>query len=68
MNDHIEQRLSELRTEYEKGQERQHELRIQQNQLQETLLRIEGAMTVLQELIKQKDPQENRAGAAKSPA
>jgi len=51
MSETIERRLAGLQSEYEKGQQRLRELRLQESQLQETLLRIEGAMAVLQELL-----------------
>jgi DNA repair exonuclease SbcCD ATPase subunit len=51
MNEDIQNRLAALRDEYEKGRERLRELQRQQSQVEETLLRIEGAMTVLQEFL-----------------
>ena len=51
MNEEIQNRLAALRDEYEKGRERLRELQRQQSQVEETLLRIEGAMTVLQEFL-----------------
>lgn len=45
------QRIVLLRQEYDKGQQRLQELRAEQAGLQETVLRIEGAITVLQELL-----------------
>jgi predicted nuclease with TOPRIM domain len=51
MNEEVQNRLSILRDEYEKGRERLRELQRQQSQVEETLLRIEGAMTVLQEFL-----------------
>lgn len=51
MDEDIQNRLTALRDEYEKGRERLRELQRQQSQVEETLLRIEGAMTVLQEFL-----------------
>lgn len=51
MSEEIQRRLSSLRSEYERGQERLRELRKEEIELRETLLRIEGAVTVLQEFI-----------------
>ena len=61
MSETIERRLAGLQAEYEKGQERLHELRQQENRLQETLLRIEGAMAVLQELLDRHLEQSDRS-------
>jgi predicted nuclease with TOPRIM domain len=51
MKEEIQNRLAALRDEYEKGRERLRELQRQQSQIEETLLRIEGAMTVLREFL-----------------
>ncbi len=51
MNDQIETRLAQLQQEFELGQRRLGELEVQQVQLRETLLRIDGAMQVLRELL-----------------
>ena len=51
MKEEIHQRLEALRGEYEKGQARLRELQLQESHLQETLLRISGAMQVLTELL-----------------
>jgi hypothetical protein len=44
-------RLAGLRIEYNKGQQRLGELRREEAEVRETLLRIEGAMMVLEELL-----------------
>ena len=51
MREQIENRLSELRTEFEVGQKVMAELDIRQANLRSTLLRIGGAMQVLEELL-----------------
>lgn len=51
MHERLQSRLEELRTELDKGRVRLHELSQEESQLQETMLRIQGAITVLQELI-----------------
>lgn len=53
MKEEIHQRLEVLRGEYEKGQARLRELQQQELHLQETLLRISGAMQILTELLEQ---------------
>jgi predicted nuclease with TOPRIM domain len=53
MNDTLKQRLQSLQAEYEAGQKMLAELEAKRQSLTQTLLRIEGAMHVLQELIEQ---------------
>jgi hypothetical protein len=47
----LEGRLRALRDEYDKGQRMLRDLELQRAQLEPTLIRIEGAMTLLQELL-----------------
>ena len=49
MEKQLETRLGELRAEFEKGQQRLQELESEASGLRDTLLRISGAMQVLQE-------------------
>lgn len=49
MQDRLEQRLAELRAEFETGQKQLAELDSQANGLRTTLLRIAGAIQVLEE-------------------
>jgi hypothetical protein len=67
MNTEIESRLAALRNEYEKGRERLRELQLQQSQVEETLLRIEGAMTVLQEFLPSDGGQASASSVRPSP-
>ena len=50
MNDTIDRRLKELRKKAESGQKMIAELVHRKKELEQTLLRIEGAMQVLEEL------------------
>ncbi|AKQ66602.1 hypothetical protein A176_003514 [Myxococcus hansupus] len=51
MKDAIEQRLGALQAEYEAGQKMLAEMDAKRSQLTTTLLRIEGAMQVLREML-----------------
>jgi hypothetical protein len=51
MNGRLEERLGELQKEYESGQKMLAELDAKRQALTSTLLRIEGAMQVLRELL-----------------
>ncbi len=51
MREQLEQRVSELRAEQQKGQQMLAELEAKQAELQQTLLRISGAIQVLEELL-----------------
>lgn len=49
--DQLRQRLQTLEAELQKGQARLQALRQEQEQVQATMLRIEGAISVLQEML-----------------
>jgi predicted nuclease with TOPRIM domain len=51
MRERLEGRLRELRTEFEAGQKMLAELEAKQANLRETLLRISGAIQVLDEIL-----------------
>lgn len=49
----MQERLNELKAEFEKGQQHLQNLDQQRAELRDTLLRISGAIQVLEELLKQ---------------
>ena len=51
MNKKLQVRIEELRSEFDKGSARLSELQAEESQLRETMLRIQGAITVLQEML-----------------
>ena len=51
MHDQINKRLQELKTEYEEGKGMLAEMETKQANLERTLLRISGAIQVLEELL-----------------
>jgi ABC-type transporter Mla subunit MlaD len=56
MRHHLEQRLQSLVQEYQSGQKMLADLETRQANLRETLLRISGAIQVLEELLAQASP------------
>ena len=56
MKNAIEQRLGTLQAEYEAGQKMLAEMDAKRSQLTTTLLRIEGAMQVLREMLAPEQP------------
>ncbi|HEX5417802.1 MAG TPA: hypothetical protein VFZ25_19255 [Chloroflexota bacterium] len=70
MNDQLSMRLTLLKQEFAKGQVRLQELERQEVTLRETLLRISGAIEVLEEIVAaptQRVPTEEHHEAALSP-
>ncbi|MCE9671264.1 hypothetical protein LY474_25985 [Myxococcus stipitatus] len=55
MKDVIEKRLAELKAEHEAGQKMMAELEARRAQVAQTMLRIEGAIQVLQEMLPSDD-------------
>ena len=51
MKEQLEARLTQLRSEFETGQARLQQLTQEETRLRETLLRISGAILVLEELM-----------------
>ena len=58
--EHLNQRLADLRDNYQAGQAQLQRLEAQRGELQQTLLRISGAIQVLEELLAER----NDAGTA----
>jgi len=54
MRELLESRLTALKSEYDKGQAELQRLQGQLTSLQQTMLRISGAITVLEELLSSK--------------
>lgn len=52
MKDQLEKRLRELQSEFDSGQQMAAELDAKQANVRQTLLRISGAIQVLEELLK----------------
>jgi predicted nuclease with TOPRIM domain len=55
MRTQLQQRLTDLRTEYESGQKMLASLEVKQANLRDTLLRISGAIQVLEEELSRAD-------------
>ena len=56
MQEQMQMRLEELKKEYETGQARLRELETESAYVRETLLRIAGAIQVLQEMLEAEKP------------
>ena len=61
MQQQIQSRLEVLKSEFETGQAKLRDLEIQQSRLRETLLRISGAIQVLEEMLQPAKPDEEPA-------
>lgn len=51
MREQLEKRLTELKTEFESGQKMLAELETKKAELQATMLRISGAIQVIEEML-----------------
>ena len=60
MHDLLNGRLLDLRKEYDKGRTRFNELEQEKLALRETLLRISGAIQVLEELLQEENAKGNK--------
>jgi len=56
MNEKLQARLTDLKQEFQRGQAQLQELERQQSHLRETLLRISGAIQVLEEILVENKP------------
>jgi predicted nuclease with TOPRIM domain len=66
MKQQLEQRIKELKAEFAAGQRMMADLETKQAHLRETLLRISGAIQVLEELLNTPDPAPNSVVPANS--
>lgn len=66
MKQQLKQRLNDLKEEYTSGQKMLADLDARQAELRQTLLRISGAIQVLEELLAEDN--ENRANGVVEPA
>jgi hypothetical protein len=53
MREQLEKRLDELKTEYDQGEKMLSDLEARREQVRQTLLRISGAVQILEELLKE---------------
>lgn len=61
MRDEIQHRLDELTEQYQEGEKMLAEVELRRQELQQTLLRISGAVQVLEELLNPDDAAEKAA-------
>ena len=61
MQQQIRSRLEVLKSEFDTGQAKLRDLEMQQSRLRETLLRISGAIQVLEEMLQPAKPDEEPA-------
>ena len=64
MKEQLQQRLKELKSEYEAGQKMLADLVAKQAELQQTLLRITGAIQVLEEMLNAEAQAADETGSA----
>ena len=66
MKERIERRLQQLRAEYRKGEERLVELEHESSSVNSSMLRISGAIQILEELLEQ-DPSKTPGSSIQEP-
>lgn len=59
MKEQIQERIEKLKAEYESGQKMLADLETQGSNLRTTMLRISGAIQILEELLAQAEEEEN---------
>lgn len=65
MKEQIQERIQQLKAEYESGQKMLADLETQESNLRTTMLRISGAIQVLEELLAKAEEEENLDDAKK---
>lgn len=65
MKEQIQERIQQLKAEYESGQKMLADLETQGSNLRTTMLRISGAIQILEELLAQAEEEENLDNAKK---
>ena len=65
MKEQIQERIQQLKAEYESGQKMLADLETQGSNLRTTMLRISGAIQALEELLAQAEEEENLDDAKK---
>jgi predicted nuclease with TOPRIM domain len=65
MKEQIQERIEQLKAEYESGQKMLADLETQESNLRTTMLRISGAIQVLEELLAKAEEEENLDEAKK---
>jgi hypothetical protein len=68
MRDKLTSRMQQLKTEFQTGQDKLQELDLQESRLRETLLRISGAIQVLEEMLQAAKPDEQLGPQGSPPA
>ncbi|AFY37049.1 hypothetical protein Lepto7376_0638 [[Leptolyngbya] sp. PCC 7376] len=66
MKEKLEKRLAELKQEYDSGQKMMAELETKQNNLRDTLLRISGAIQILEEELSDEPSEESNGSMVTS--
>jgi chromosome segregation ATPase len=68
MREQLEQRLQELRAEFERGQQMLAELEEKRDTMRESMLRISGAIQVLEEELRKAYQAEQNGGEVEIPS